>query len=153
MSDDWFDGFDVEAADAAPPAAEREPVPEGEHVFEVKKVIDHEDKLEIRLAHAERRYGWVFCRLPKNADWAKRLASEFRQAVGVEKGRLMAAIEMQELDGKQVQARIYHRGTYVNVGGFTAAPAPEETLAKKPRGHVAKTLAALKEAAPDDIPF
>lgn len=154
---DWFDDFDdtPQATEAAPPAGEREQVPEGEHLMEIKKVIDHDDKLEIRLAHGERRYGWVFCRLPKAADWAKRIAHEFRVALEIPKGGLLAAIEAGDVDGKSVVARIYHRatdrGTFVNVGGFKGAVQPPPA-APKPRGEKAKSLATFKEAS-DDIPF
>jgi hypothetical protein len=156
---DWFDDVDFppQATEAALPAGEREQVPEGEHAMEIKKVIDHDDKLEVRLAHGERRYGWVFCRLPKDADWAKRIAHELRVALGIPKGGLMAAIEAGDLEGKTVVARIYHRatdrGTFVNVGGFKAAEKPAEPAAKKPRGEAAKSLAAFKEKVTDDIPF
>jgi hypothetical protein len=156
---DWFDDVDFppQATEAALPPGEREQVPEGEHAMEIKKVLDHDDKLEIRLAHAERRYGWVFCRLPKAADWAKRIAHELRVALSIPKGGLMAAIEAGDLEGKTVIARIYHRatdrGTFVNVGGFKAAIQPAEPAAKKPRGEAAKSLAAFKENVTDDIPF
>jgi len=156
---DWFDDVDFppQPAEAAPPPGEREQVPEGEHAMEIKKVIDHGDKLEIRLAHAERRYGWVFCRLPKAADWAKRIAHELRVALSIPKGELMAAIEAGDLEGKTVVARVYHRatdrGTFVNVGGFKPAIQPAEPAAKKPRGEAAKSLAAFKENVTDDIPF
>jgi hypothetical protein len=156
---DWFDDVDFppQATEAALPPGEREQVPEGEHAMEIRKVIDHEDKLEIRLAHAERRYGWVFCRLPKAADWAKRIAHELRVALEIPKGGLVAAIEAGDLEGKTVIARIYHRatdrGTFVNVGGFKGAVQPPEPATKKPRGEAAKSLASFKEAVSDDIPF
>ena len=156
---DWFDDVDFppQATEAALPPGEREQVPEGEHAMEIKKVIDTDERLEVRLAHAERRYGWVFCRLPKSADWAKRIAHELRVALEIPKGGLVAAIEAGDLEGKTVIARIYHRatdrGTFVNVGGFKAAIQPVEPAAKKPRGEAAKSLAAFKENVTDDIPF
>jgi hypothetical protein len=156
---DWFDDVDFppQATEAALPPGEREQVPEGEHAMEIKKVIDTDERLEVRLAHAERRYGWVFCRLPKSADWAKRIAHELRVALEIPKGGLVAAIEAGDLEGKTVIARIYHRatdrGTFVNVGGFKGAVQPPEPAAKKPRGEAAKSLAAFKENVTDDIPF
>jgi hypothetical protein len=156
---DWFDDVDFppQATEAALPPGEREQVPEGEHAMEIKKVIDTDERLEVRLAHAERRFGWVFCRLPKSADWAKRIAHELRVALEIPKGGLVAAIEAGDLEGKTVIARIYHRatdrGTFVNVGGFKGAVQPPEPAAKKPRGEAAKSLAAFKEAVSDDIPF
>jgi hypothetical protein len=159
MSGDWFDDVDFppQATEAALPPGEREQVPEGEHAMEIKKVIDTDERLEVRLAHAERRFGWVFCRLPKSADWAKRIAHELRVALEIPKGGLVAAIEAGDLEGKTVIARIYHRatdrGTFVNVGGFKGAVQPPEPAAKKPRGEAAKSLAAFKENVTDDIPF
>jgi hypothetical protein len=157
---DWFDDVDFPpqpAEASAPPAGEREQLPEGEHAMEIKKVIDHDDRLEVRLAHAERRYGWVFCRLPKTAEWAKRIAHELRVALDIPKGGLMAAVEAGDLEGKTVVARVYHRatdrGTFVNVGGFKGAIQPEATEHKPRRGTAAKVLAAHREVAPDDIPF
>lgn len=151
MSDDWFDDVDVEEPAVAAASEEQQPLPVGEHVLEVKKVIDHGVKLEIHLAPTDRRYRWVFCHLRKEIDFAKKLAKQFRQAVGVQD--LTAAIEMQDLDGKQVVARIYHKGDYVNVGGFRAAEQPEAVEPKPRRSAAAKANAVAKEAAPDDIPF
>ena len=57
------DENDNTATDASPPT--RELVPEGDHEFTIKAVIDTAERVEIRLAHDDRRYGWVFAKLPK----------------------------------------------------------------------------------------
>jgi len=147
---EWFDDFS-EAPQAEPATRDREMVPEGEHAFEIKATIDEPTRLQIRLAHPEARYGWVFCNIYKDADWAKRLAHELREAMGVPKGGLMSAVADGSLVGRTVVARIYHQvkpaGTYVNVGNFKpAAPAP--ATAKK-----RQSKAAATQFPDDDIPF
>ena len=152
---DWFDDFE-EAPQAPAAPREREMVPEGEHALEIKGTIDHGDRLEVRLAHADKRYGWVFCRIYKDADWAKKLAHELRLALGVPRGGLVDAVKDGSLVGREVVARIYHRanekGTFANVGEFkaaepaAAAPAPKSTR----RPPAAKVLDKIPE---DDIPF
>jgi hypothetical protein len=150
---DWFDDFE-QAPQAEPATREREMVPEGEHTFEIKATIDEPTRLQIRLAHPEARYGWVFCNIYKDADWAKRLAHELREAMGVPKGGLMSAVADGSLVGRTVVARIYHQakpaGTYVNVGNFKpAAPAPAAAPAAKRQSNAA----AATQFPDDDIPF
>jgi len=38
-------------------APDRELVPEGDHSFQIREVIDHGEKVEFRLVHDERRFG------------------------------------------------------------------------------------------------
>jgi hypothetical protein len=148
---DWFDDF-TEATQAEPAQRERELVPEGEHTLEIKATIDEPTRLQVRLAHPEQRYGWVFCNIYKDAGWAKRLAHELREALGVPKGGLMAAVADGSLVGRTVVARIYHQakpaGTYVNVGNFKAAAAAPAPAAKRQ-----SKAAAATQFPDDDIPF
>jgi len=159
VSDEWFDDVDFppQSKDSGLAPAEREQVPEGEHAMKIMKVIDSDERLQVRLAHGDRRYGWVFCRLPKGADWAKRIAHELRVALSIPKGGLMAAVEAGDLEGQTVVVRVYHRatdrGTFVNVGGFKPAVPAAEPALKKPRGSAARAHATFKENSPDDIPF
>jgi hypothetical protein len=148
---DWFDDF-TETPQAEPAQRERELVPEGEHTLEIKATIDEPTRLQVRLAHAEASYGWVFCNIYKDAGWAKRLAHELREALGVPKGGLMAAVADGSLVGRTVVARTYHQakpaGTYVNVGNFKAAePAAPAPAAKR------QSKAAATQFPDDDIPF
>lgn len=172
IDDDFADG----AADAAPPT--RELVPKGDHAFTIKAVIDEPDLVEIRLAHDDRRYGWVFAKMPKQATWARRILSSLRTALGITR-EAWAGLPITELEGLRVKARVYHKagtkgGTFVNVGEFLpgAAAAPVETATAKPphASYVEKAIAPLAGRAPvkrtptkkadaaasmpdDDIPF
>jgi hypothetical protein len=112
----------------------RELVPEGDHSLQIREVIDHGEKIELRLVHDEKRFGWVFARIPK-ADWGRRILSSLRQAVGMTREE-WAAGEITDLVGRRVRARIYHRAgngkTFVNVGEFLPAEQVVETASVKP---------------------
>ena len=155
--------------DSRPP--ERELVPEGDHAFQIREVIDHGDKVEFRLVHDEKRFGWVFSRLPKAADWGRRILSSLRKAVGMTREE-WAAGEITDLVGRRVRARIYHKAgngkTFVNVAEFLPAEQVVETATAKPTVELAvapptarsvsrRTAAQKADAAAampdDDIPF
>jgi len=116
-------------------APERELVPEGDHAFQVREVIDHGDKVEFRLVHDEKRFSWVFARIPK-ADWGRRILSSLRQAVGMTREE-WAAGEITDLVGRRVRARIYHKAgngrTFVNVAEFLVADPVVEMATAKPQ--------------------
>jgi hypothetical protein len=144
------------------PAAAEEPqyleVPEGEHVFRIHSV-ETGDRLVVKLAHDDRRYGLVWFKPPAGADWAKRLVAELAKALGMDAAAWRAATP-ESLKDRRVTARVYHRATdagktYVNVGGFSPAPA-EAAAAAKPvakRTATKKADAASPAIPDDDIPF
>lgn len=156
--------------DSRPP--ERELVPEGDHAFQIKEVIDHGDKVELRLAHDDKRFGWVFAKTPKAVDWGRRILSSLRQVVGMTREE-WAAGEITDLVGRRVRARIYHKAgngrTFVNVAEFLLDPAAlVETATAKPqveravappssRSPVKRTATQQVDASSrmpgDDIPF
>jgi hypothetical protein len=157
--------------DSRPP--ERELVPEGDHSFQIREVIDHGDKVELRLAHDDKRFGWVFARTPKAVGWGKRILSSLRQAVGMTREE-WAAGEITDLVGRRVSARIYHKAgngrTFVNVAAFlpgenatrvetaTAKPQVERAVAPPAsRALVKRTATQQVDASSrmpgDDIPF
>ena len=156
---DEFDNFSEEPA--APQAVERELVPEGLHTFRIKEVIDG-DRLEVRLALDDRRCGWVFCNLPRDANWAKGIHASLQKALGMTKAE-WDACEVTDLAGRVVAAEVYHKvqqatgRTYVNVRKFLPAevePEPALTARPKPRSQAKKADAAFKKAGgDDDIPF
>lgn len=148
---DWGMDDEFEKVDNSKPA-DRELVPEGDHDFLVKEVIDHGEKVEVRLVHDDRRYGWVFARTPKAQDWGKRLLSTLRQALGMTREEWVAA-PITDLVGRRVRARIYHKAgdgvTWVNVGEFLPVERPAPAAIKsKP-----KRPAAAPVIGDDDIPF
>jgi hypothetical protein len=116
-------------------APDRELVPEGDHSLQIREVIDHGEKVEFRLVHDDKRFGWVFARIPK-ADWGRRILSSLRQAVGMTREE-WAAGEITDLVGRRVRARIYHRAgngkTFVNVGEFLPTEQAVETATAKPQ--------------------
>jgi hypothetical protein len=163
------DEIDTTATEASPPT--RELVPEGDHEFTVKAVIDTDERVEIRLAHDDRRYGWVFAKMPKTASWARRILSSLRTALGITR-EAWAGLPITDLEGLRVKARVYHRagdrGTWVNVAEFlpceaaietaTAKPAVERAVAPPAARAPAKRTATQKADAAaampdDDIPF
>lgn len=152
------------ATDATPPA--RELVPEGDHLLQIKAVIRHDEekKVEIRLEHPDRRYGWVFARVPMEASWGKRVLSSLRKALGCTSEE-WAALDITDLVGRRVRARIYHKAggtrTYVNVGEFlsagvetaTASPVVERAVAPPARRTPTQKADAVASMPEDDIPF
>lgn len=157
--------------DSRPP--ERELVPEGDHALQIREVIDHGEKVELRLVHDEKRFGWVFARTPKAADWGRRILSSLRKAVGMTREE-WAAGEITDLVGRRVRARIYHKAgngtTWVNVAEFMPAEPVVETATAKPTVERAVAPPTLRTTPParrtatqkadaasgapdDDIPF
>jgi hypothetical protein len=116
-------------------APDRELVPEGDHSLEIREMIDHGEKIEFRLVHDDRRFGWVFARIPKDG-WGRRILSSLRQAFGMSREE-WAAGQIAHLVGRRVRARIYHKAgngrTFVNVGEFLAAEPVVETATAKPQ--------------------
>lgn len=162
-------GIEDDAADTGdgrPP--ERELVPEGDHDLQIRQVIEDEGRVEIRLAHDDRRYGWVFAKLPRDAGWAKRILSTLRTSLDMSREEWQST-PATDLVGRRVRARLYHRATsgrtFVNVGDFlpgavetaTAAPAVERAVAPPAaRAAVKRTPTKQADAVghdPDDIPF
>jgi hypothetical protein len=155
MVDFRFDeGFDEPAA---PARGERLDVPEGVHDFLIKQVIDEGERIQVRLEHGDRRYGWVFCRLLKQADWAKRLVRELAKALGMTQEEWLLA-DVGDIAGRRVRAEIVHvqkDKLFVNVNHFLPIEeiAQEAAAKAKARAPAAKATAALSEQVHDDIPF
>lgn len=164
---DWGldDDFPPQPANDAR-APERELVPEGDHVLQIREVIDHGDKVEFRLVHDDKRFGWVFARFPKEADWGKRILSSLRKACGMTREQ-WAAGEVTDLVDRRVVARIYHKAgngrTFVNVAEFRPQDEPGltvhhvETFEPPPKPAARRTSTQKADAAArmpgDDIPF
>jgi len=166
------DDFAPEASADASRSTDREDVPEGDHAFTIKRVIDHGEKIEFRLEHGDRRYGWVFARVPLEANWGRRILSSLRRSLGMGRDE-WAAAPITDLVGRRVHARIYHKagrtgGVFVNVGEFlpvehavetaTSAPAVERAVApptsRPPARRTPTQKADAVSAMPDDdIPF
>lgn len=155
---EWGRDDIAEDPQAAAPATERELVPEGTHDFRIKEVLEDDARVELRLVHDDRRFGWVFCKLPKDADWAKRIASTLRRALEITPED-WATMQAGDLVGRRVAAEIYHKlgktgTTWVNVRKFVAVERAEPKPAAA-RSKPAKAATAFKASAtsPDDIPF
>lgn len=155
---DWGRDDIADEPQAAAPATERELVPEGLHDFRIREVLEDDARVELRLVHDDRRFGWVFCKLPKDADWAKRIASSLRTSLGISPED-WATMQAGDLAGRRVAAEIYHKlgktgATWVNVRKFVAVERAEPKPAAA-RSQPAKAAAAFKASAssPDDIPF
>ena len=153
---DW--GNDDYREEPQAETVERELVPEGAHDFRIKEVLEDDTRVELRLVHDDKRFGWVFCKLPKDADWAKRIGSSLRKALDITPED-WASMQAGDLAGRRVAAEIYHKvgrtgATFVNVRKFLAVERPDPKPAAA-RSQTAKAAAAFKAAATsgDDIPF
>lgn len=163
----------TETGDSRPP--DRELLEEGEHRLQIKAVTDGDARLEISLAPTDRRFGWVFCKLPKGAGWAARIAKSLAAALRISPAAWPAAVRDGDLIDRWVIARVYQRvdssgKTWVNVAEFkptpelvaadeapkveTAAVAPKVERAVAPPARRTPTKKAdAANADTDDIPF
>lgn len=157
-----------EETDAAPTATsdakapERELLDEGEHRLKIMAVLNGSDTLEVRLAHDDRRFGWVFCRMKKDAGWAKRLARSLARALAIPAAQWEQAIDAGDLTGRMVIARVYHRAvgarTFANVAEFRQVDELAQAEAEPPPKPAARRTSTQKADAAarmpgDDIPF
>ena len=156
MVDFPFDDIEIAQETSAP---ERLDVPEGTHEFRIEQVLEDAQRLEVRLVHDDRRFGWVFCKLPKDKGWAKKLVGQLAGALAIGPEE-WASSEAGDLVGRRVRAEIVHRQTdrlWVNVVKFLPIEELAEeaaVVAKKPaRTPAAKVKAASPSIGSDDIPF
>ena len=148
--------FEPVAADPARP--ERELVPDGRHAFKIERASQDGQLFKVTLAHADNRYGWVWCRMSQDREIGQRMAASLRTALGMSPDEWQRAA-IDDIVGRHVEAEIYHQvkgeTTYVNVRRFhaveepAAPPPPPKPVAK--RTPTQKADAAGKN--PDDIPF
>lgn len=151
----WDEGFDEPQTEAR--SFERMDVPEGVHEMEIRDVIQHPDKLELRLVHDDKRFGWVFCGLRPGEGWAKKLAKHLAQALDIS-ATTWIELAKAELKGRRVRVEVYHKQVadrlFVNVNSFLPPLTVQDEPAPKRRMTVAEKVAAVATEAPkDDIPF
>lgn len=157
--------FGLDDFDDLPPAnnskaPDRLLLDDGEHDLEIKAVTRLDDgRVEIRLAPSDKGYSWVFAKLPLDADWARRILSTLRKALGMSRED-WAAMQPGDLVGRVVRTRLYQKagskgGTFVNVGEFIAAAETPKVVEKKTpaRTAAARVAAASQGGDDDDIPF
>ena len=156
MVDFPFDDVEFTTEPARP---ERVEVPEGTHEFRIEQVLEDAQRLEVRLVHDDRQYGWVFCKLPKDKGWAKKLVGQLAGALAISPDE-WASSEAGDLVGRRVRAEIVHRQTdrlWVNVVKFLPIePLADEAavVATRPaRTPAAKVKAASPAIGSDDIPL
>ena len=153
-----WDPFIDQQPKPQPTQHERLDVPEGTHDLQIKQILESDDELEVRLVHDDRRYGWVFCHLPKKEKWAAIRGVELGQALGMTREEWLAC-EPGDLVGRRVRAEIRHKvgnngRMYVNVWTFSeAGPAPEPPPETRPRATVAQRIGETAQFEKDDIPF
>jgi hypothetical protein len=151
----WDEGFDE--PQAANRSFERMDVPEGVHEMEIRDVIQHPDKLELRFVHDDKRYGWVFCRLKHGEGWAKKLAKQLADAFDIP-AAAWNDMDPAELKGRRLRVDVYHKQTsdrlFVNVSSFLPPLTVQDEPAPKKRQTLAQKAKAIATEAPaDDIPF
>lgn len=175
MTSGWWDDDEntTAAATDESQAPARELLDEGEHRLQIQAITDAAERLEISLAPDDRRFGWVFCKLPREASWARRIVRSLAASVAVPADRWQEAISGGDLVGRRVIARVYHKlgrdgRTWVNVAAFK--PAPEllaaeavETASASPQAERAVAQPSARTATQkadkasqmpdDDIPF
>jgi hypothetical protein len=148
---DWkFEGFEDGAEPTPAATGERDLVPEGSHALEIVRASEEGADLKLALAHADKRFGWVWANCPRDKDWGARIVSSLARALGMSPADWNETAPDQ-LVGRTVAAEIYHKAgnsgrVFVNVRKFTAAEAPPKAAT---RSRSAKPAAV----APDDIPF
>lgn len=157
MVRDWFDIDDLPPAEAEP-RAERELVPDGEAAYEIKHQEVADGCLKLRLAHGDKRYGWVFCDLyaaRKDGKPNERTAARIRElagALGMTNAEWSEAVRNGDLVGRRVLAKTRQwqpetGRTRVQVDKFSAVPREAEP---KPAARSKSSQPAIQS---DDIPF
>jgi hypothetical protein len=151
---DEFTGTETKTA-APPPGRQREPVPEGRHLFEIVRAAEEGSRLKLALCRVvdgdiDHRTGWVWFDPPRDKDWARRLVAGLAMALGLSPGEWNAT-KASALEGRQLEAEVYHKQgetrLYVNVSAFYRSD--RSTPAAKP----ARKPAAAAAIGDDDIPF
>jgi len=151
---DWpIDDFDGDPVDQTP--AERELVPEGTHLFTIKKLSLDSVGLTIAIGHENTGFEWVWRTFPRHEPWARKIVSGLLPALGLTVEAWNAAAP-DEICGRQVMAKVYHRQgrdkTFVNIASFSR-PEPAEKPAPKPAAkwaQTAKAAAAVAESGGED---
>lgn len=154
-----MDEWPEELARTAPVPAggrQRELVQEGRHLFEIVRAGEKGVVLELAFSRVvdgdlDRDSGWVWCNLPRDKDWARRIVASLAAALELSPAAWNVT-KVADLEGRQVEAEVYHKQldtrVVVNVRHFyRIAPATPATPAPARRPAAAKALAA------DDIPF
>lgn len=158
---DWDINLDDDETTTARP--ERERVPEGKHELKVVQVIQHDWGLDVRLAHDDRQYGWVFMRLQHGRKQDEIRLKQMCRAFAITTAA-WKAMDPGDLVDRRIVAEIVHKvdknGTlWVNVWNlYPIEQLAEEAAAIKPEPKPARTPAAkVRAASPaigsDDIPF
>lgn len=154
---DWIMDDDIE--DINEPATggrqERELVPEGRHTFRIVRASEDGPKFQLALCRQEfgeddKRYAWVWCNAFRDKGPGKALVVSLLRALGISL-KAFNASSPADLEGRVVDAEIYHRQTnrlWVNVRAFME---PTATAAQAPKKK-APPKAAVTEAD-DSIPF
>lgn len=155
---EWqMDEWPEEQVRPAAATAERDPVPEGRHVFEIVRASEEGPKLKIALSRIEggnldKRYGWVWLTANRETEFGRRQVADLARGLVLSPPQ-WTATKVADLEGRQLEAEIVHRQAdrmWVNVERFYPLAAPvEPPPAPKP---VSKPAAA-KALAEDDIPF
>lgn len=155
---DWMlDEFpETETKTAAPPPGrQREPVPEGRHLFEIVRASEEGSRLKLAICRVingdlDSTTGWVWFDPPRDKDWAKRLVAGLAMALGLSPAEWNAT-KAADLEGRQLEAEVYHKQAdtrlFVNVSAFYRADR-SPPLAKPHR-----KPAAAAAIGGDDIPF
>lgn len=157
---DW-----IEEAPAAAGSGDRLPVPEGVHEFTIKQLTEDATKLELRLVHEDRRFGWVFVTIPKppKYGWQKALVGQLAGCLCMTPEQWSAA-DPGDFAGNRVTAEIRHKTAtngkvFVNVWAFIPTepkPATQPTRPPAARTPHQKAKAAARangEVPDDEIPF
>ena len=148
--------------EAAQETGERALCPDGTHAFRIQEATEGPHKwkegefLMLRLSDTGRRFGLVFCDIPKDKRGAA-LAASLAKAVGGAAFGRKVALDPGELVGQSVLAKVFQSvsqktgKTRVNVSEFAALPVEAgqvETATAKPT-----RPAAAPAIGDDDIPF
>lgn len=155
---DWLmDEFPEEQVRPAAGTVEREPVPEGRHVFEIVRASEEGAKLKIALSRIEggnldKRYGWVWVTANRETDFGRRQVADLARGLVLSAAQWNATA-VADLEGRQLEAEIVHKQKdrlFVNVERFhplagAVEPPPTPKPVRKPP--------AAKPLADDDIPF
>ena len=159
---DWKIQLDDDEPQQTQPTGQRQELEEGTHELQIKQMVQESYGLRVGLAHDDRRYSWVWCRMYKDGDFGTALAKQLLRALGITSAE-WSGMDPGDLVGRRLRVEVYHNvdknsHMWVNVRAFlpTEQYAGQPAAKPEPRPCAPRTPAAKAAAEwddKDDIPF
>lgn len=103
----WYATWDAEAAGAeAVEFGDRSLIPEGRHNLRILKAEAGDERVAIRLAHSDRRFGFLFADFNRSSKYTMPRLRQMAEVMGMSLPDWAAALERGELVGRYVRCDV-----------------------------------------------